>query len=459
MLIADGDAGAVMSALSIGVLERYLCKYHKRQTIKGCAKGKRIDEICKDAYCENPRASSSREGMGMGHKAFLVENDGSAWDTCCSLALRELTENRVLDVRHDLLYPFITPYNAHADKRKAADKQEKYKMFVNSNKLKVDKMVQTDKFTYTELAQAMCKRRFKVAIDAIRRSGDRGTSILNWIVNKICWIWVLVGPLGAATMHVNGQILVDIFGVRRRYKFWFEGDDSLLWLTGRVFTEAEQEVLRARWVVLGHRPKLWVRTEGDVAEFCGWKVCVTEFGLDATSAVPDLPRMLRNCFYSCDKAAVKACREGDIVALGRSVGPALIARASSIACRVPTVARWLCILAAGFHATIADESFSREDMYRMGKGVELGDLLPEWWKDDDPQTMLDQRYESFLDNVNRQVSNCLSCDGLTHETELAIKHGWVKDAEEWRQFADALNAVTLSTTPAEMRLMLPEGMH
>lgn len=70
MLIADGDAGAVMSALTIGVLERYLSKYYKHRMIKGKPKAKRMMEICREAF-EMKNDSEAWE-------AFMMENDGSA---------------------------------------------------------------------------------------------------------------------------------------------------------------------------------------------------------------------------------------------------------------------------------------------------------------------------------------------------------------------------------------------
>ena len=69
-------------------------------------------------------------------------------------------------------------------------------------------------------------------------------------------------------------MLKDIFGAKGRFKFGFEGDDSCLWLIGRQLTPAELEVLESRWAFLGHRPKLFMRKNGDVAEFCGWKIVV-----------------------------------------------------------------------------------------------------------------------------------------------------------------------------------------
>jgi len=450
MLIADGDAGAVMSALTIGVLERYICRYYKYQTIKGKPKSDRMSEICREAF-EMANASEA-------HKAFIIENDGSAWDTCCKLALRELTENRVLDVMYDKLYVFFTPYNWFQDARKKADSKKHYKLNVNLNKVNVDRLQTGYQYTQEELAKAMCKRRANAVIDSIRRSGDRGTSILNWIVNKICWAWVLGGSRGRELMRANAKLFTDIFGTRRRFKTWLEGDDSMKWLTGRIFTEVEHTALTNRWKQLGMRPKLFIRAAGDQAEFCGWKIMVDDYGLDENTAVPDVPRLLSNCFYTTDKAAIAAANEGDELAFARAVGPALVARAASIADRVPTIAHWLTRVARDMSdAKIADEMFSRDDLFRMGNGDRI-ELIPEWWKNDDPELLLDTRFGLFVDNVHQRISNTVATGGLGREAELAVRHKWVKTSAEWFAFASALDHVTVYTSDSLYRSVLPPGM-
>jgi hypothetical protein len=248
----------------------------------------------------------------------------------------------------------------------------------------------------------------------------------------------------------------------RRFKIWLEGDDSLLWLTARHFFQVELEVLEARWTKLGHRPKLFQRKNGDAAEFCGWKIVVNKYGLDEDTAVPDIPRLLSNCFYTTAKEAVNAAKAGDATAFGRTVGPALIARAASIADRVPTVARWLTKMCLEFgDISITDEMFSRDDLFRLGADtmVEVLDPELEWWKDDDPEKILtDIRYGSFCDSVHRQVSNSIAEGGLTREADLAVRHGWVKTTSEWHCFVTNLEMVTCHTPDQLYRKIVPSGM-
>lgn len=449
MLIADGDSGAVMSALVIGVLERYICKYYKKRTIKGQAKSDRMHAICEEAFEMRNQAEA--------YEAFMVENDGSAWDTCCKLPLRNLTENRVIEVMFERLQKYLLPYNHYKEARKKADSKATYKLTVNTNKVNLGWATKADTYTQDECTRVVFRKRVTVAIDSIRRSGDRGTSILNWIVNMMCWAWVLCGSNGRQMQHPNGKVCTDIFSTNRRFKIWLEGDDSLLWLTGRTFTKAEVEVLEQRWTKLGHRPKLFLRRRGDVAEFCGWKIVVNANGLDLATAVPDVPRMLASCFYTTAREAVQAAQQGDSNAFGRVVGPALLARAGSIADRVPSVARWLVNIATTLSPDVTNDMFSRDDMFRMGQGT-LEELLPEWWKNDDPERLLDQRYEAFADNIVRQISNTVATGGLSREADLATRHGWVKTTTEWFEYVSMLESVTHLTTDQAYRHAMPPGM-
>jgi hypothetical protein len=451
MLIADGDAGAVMSALTIGVLERYLCKYHKHKTIKGMPKARRMKEICEEAFEMKDAAEA--------HEAFMLENDGSAWDTCCSLILRNLTENSVLDVIFDKLEHFFTPYNWYRAQRKKADRREEHKLNVKTNKVKLDRLPKGAAFTQAEAAKIMFRKNFKITIASIRRSGDRGTSILNFIVNLICWAWVLSGPGGRGMVGPNGKVVTDVFGTKRRFRIWLEGDDSLLWLTGRKLLPSEMQILEARWTKLGHRPKLFLRVAGDIAEFCGWKICVNKYGLDGATAVPDVPRLLKNAGYSTAKEAVSAAISGDEAVFGRVVGPALFARAGSIAEKAPSIARWLVRMSQelGMKMNISDSFFSRDDVFKMGTD-DLTEILPEFWKDDNPEKILNVRYETFADGVLREISNSVASGGLSSEATLAVRHGWVKTASEWYTFVSCLEAVNAGTSDADFRSIVPPGM-
>jgi len=506
MIIADGDSGAVMSSMIIGVMELYYTRYYKHQNIKGCSKSKRMYDICNSARERDPTCRGTYTGAPTGStaggmiymKGFMLENDGSAWDTCCSQILRDLTENRLFDAFFEKLKHFVVPLNQFYQPRRMANLAKNLKLSVSCKKVNLcNEMSKTvnmgssawsqtkqnsttqDDAELEQARQVLKKSTFKV-IDSIRRSGDRGTSLFNWIINRICWAWVIAGSDADAINAVNGKCFTDIFGNRRRFKWWFEGDDSLIWLTGPEFTEKQMDELAARWTKLGHRPKLYQRTEGQVAEFCGWKVVVDAHGLDVTTAVPDVPRLLNNCFYTTSKVAIAFAmndiwripnytewyshlddgqkRTAFLAAFGREIAPAIIAKASSIADRVPTIATWLLKCADEvMPKNLGDEVFTRDELFRMPEG-HFRELLPEWWDVDDPDSILDQRWENFVDIVRRKVSNSIANDGVALEAKLALKHQWVKSTTGWNTFCEALDHVTLSTSDEDFRAILPKGM-
>jgi len=469
VLIADGDVGAVMSAFALGILERWTTARFGHQMIKGKAKNDVMEDIV-NATEYRPRLHGGTLGDAL--RAFILENDGTAWDACCSAYLRELTENCLLDAIYERLTKYVCAYNEFSKARQRADKQKRLKLAQDARKVTVEMMMGNEKLDEQFLYHNMARKLFRTAIAAIRRSGDRGTSILNWWINKIIWTWVLGGSNGRRAVLRTAEVIIDIFGKRRRFLFWFEGDDSLIWLTGDDFNELEMFVLQERWVRCGMRPKLFLRTNGrsysvadqawtddSEAEFCGWKFTTCSTGLARGTACPDMPRLLANCFYSSDKAAIKAAKDGDMNAFAMSVGPALIARASQIATTCPSVAIWLLNLAGSLgDADLHQAHYTRDDIYRLGAEKDLEGLLPEGWKKVNLNRYCEISYGSFLDRANVAVHTSLSSGGLAREASLAIAHRWVDNVDEWNTFCDRLPLINLMTTRAEFEEVLPPRM-
>jgi hypothetical protein len=292
-------------------------------------------------------------------------------------------------------------------------------------------------------------KHYKEVIAAIRRSGCRGTSVLNFIANMILWCWVLAGKEGAKLMESNGQKVTDVYGVLRFVRMMFEGDDSLLTLTGARFTEEQVKGLSERWTKLGHRPKLHLRLPGQQAEFTGYKFLVDEYGLVADSQVPDLPRLLGNVAYCHNRGAVDAAAKGDEAALQRAVDPGLLSRAFTIARKAPTVARWLY---NQVKSTTLD--FSVDDKIRLGE--DLGDILPELWKGQDATEVLLEStvsWQTFVERVEAEIS-AGEASGFD-EAGFALAHGWCKSTEQWNDFLVALGAITRGTDHVVVGRVLP----
>lgn len=483
-LIADGDMGAMASALNHGVAERWFCgKRFKHVSIKGKAKNIRLAEIvAQTRFCKEMHSGARSDPV----EGFVLENDGSAWDACCSLTLRNLVENPIMSAIYERTSKYIVPYGHTTDARRKADRQAVLNLRMKCNKPLID-FIRVSGMDYKKFDIALhdephmlsaMKQAYMKRLPSIRRSGDRGTSLLNFILNLLLWVWVLSGKHYKTMLQVSARKVRTIFSVddndKRHFYIWIEGDDSLIWLSGKCFSPQELDVLQARWVRCGMRPKLFLRTHGQSynastkawemgtnAEFVGWKFVVDKCGLVPGSEVPDVPRMLANVFYSSDRALMQAAIDGDEQLFAKCLSPALIARSMQFAETCPTIARWLLQLAFGLHPLVRHDpdaiEYSRDDLFRMGSNPDL-DSLPELWVDYNVEEVLDQSCGTFLSRVQRDIAGAEASGGLEREAALMLAHGWVSSREQWDTFAVELLTVTKDTTYDQFRALLPPGL-
>ncbi|APG78120.1 RNA-dependent RNA polymerase [Beihai weivirus-like virus 12] len=440
LIIADGDYGQVMAWTIIATLERWIFKRYNHRSIKGVCKSDAMKRLIKNTAQFRPSTgrSTTREPV------MVLENDGSAWDACMSVALRALTENVLMQEVHDITKDLFIMESHWQPERLRANKVKTLSLSVAAKFNCYDEHVPDD--VRNALAAG---KTYKEVIAAIRRSGCRGTSVLNFLANMILWCWVLGGKDGSRLMESNGQKFTDVFGVVRFVRMMFEGDDSLLTLTGARFTPEQVAQLSARWTKLGHRPKLFVRAPGDQAEFTGYKFLVDEHGLVPDSEVPDLPRLLGNVSYCHNRGAVDAAVKGDEAALHRAVDPGLLSRAYTIARKAPTVARWLYN-----QVKSTDLTFSNDDRVRLDD--DLGDVLPELWKGTDgTEKMLEQAisWQTFVERVESEIS-AGEAAGFD-EAGFAYAHGWCTSTEQWNDFLIALGAITRGTDSVVVGRVLP----
>lgn len=440
LIIADGDAGQVMAWTLIATLERWVFKRYNHRSIKGVAKAAAMERLIKNTAQQKPSTGRSDNP----EPVMVLENDGSAWDACMSSALRDITENVLMDELHALTKDLLIMESHWQSERVRANKLKTLKLSIAC------KFNPYDEHLPEEVRNAIAAgKHFKEVIAAIRRSGCRGTSVLNFIANMILWCWVLAGKDGCKLMEANGQKVKDVFDVVRYVRMMFEGDDSLLTLTGLRYTPQQMEVLAARWVRLGHRPKLFLREQGERAEFTGYKFLVDQHGLVPGSQVPDLPRLLSSVAYCHNRGAVDAAIKGDKEALHKAVDPGLLSRAFVIARKAPTVARWLYN-----QVKSTDLVFSVDDRVRLGE--DLSDVLPELWKGTDgTEKMLEKTmsWQTFVNLVEAEISSG-EASGID-EAEFAHAHGWCTSAEEWKTFLVSLGAVTRGTDHEVLRGVLP----
>lgn len=210
-------------------------------------------------------------------------------------------------------------------------------------------------------------------------------------------------------------------GVMRWIKMCFEGDDSILSFlnkNGLNVSKRLMDLFHERWTALGHRPKLFKRAPGDVAEFCGWLFKVNPDGLDARECAPDVLRNLINMVYSTNAAAVAAAQKGNHDAFMLAVTPGVVARLYSIAPKFPKLTQVLYQQFAPYVKRCKKDALTLDSLYRFE--LETEDIgLKEYRAGD--SDLPDDRIERSIAKFDSIASR--------FELEMA-KHTHILDASE-----------------------------
>lgn len=365
-LIADGDEGQLKALLCVCCLEDLLFEWYHNKTIKHEPVHSAMARLLSSARSDVPVGKEGEKRVPTSPEEMIgIEGDGSAWDTCCSGPLRSLTENKIM--KHVSLHLdacAATPYEWHDAHARINDAE---KIWLKSK----------PKRTGTRDAE----RSIFVGIDAIRRSGHRGTSVLNWLINFICWQCVLFWdpvPFVAAKARRG----VTWQGQTVRKDDMFEGDDSSLFISRRIM--AEKDGICLRWRSLGFHMKLkfagvFEGCDGRVLEFVGWNCLMDAHGPMPGTAMPDPLRALKTSSWTCSQDCIDETRTETAKAISASkVGAAsMAARASAFQECVP-MRTYFAKLALAHLRSAPDAEFSREDKFKLRTaGQSILDTLTE----------------------------------------------------------------------------------
>jgi len=269
-LIADGDVGQVRALLSVACLEDILFHHYATQNIKHAARDEAVTKVL-------------RSMQKVDKDTIFIEGDGSAWDSCCNTDVRNLVENPLIrHINSELQILCLFP-SSWADKHLEIGEADELKPLhkpKGPNK-------KYEKYT-------------RVCIPGIRRSGHRGTSSLNWLVNFVCW---------HCCAFKNGR---DFWNATRRQAVtWgdrmvkvasgFEGDDSGLTVSAEIHHEFAE--IEHKWNMLGFHMKLFMRgpqpyCSSQVAEFVGMKFLIDTTGPVIESLLPDPMRNVANASWT-----------------------------------------------------------------------------------------------------------------------------------------------------------------
>jgi hypothetical protein len=299
MLIADGDDGQLLALMTIKVFEELLFHHMEEHSVKHKSKREAMTSIA-----EQMTLKGKRTARGVG----VIEGDGSAWDTCCNRQVREQVENPILRHIANIIAEFTEWPCEWADAHIKANEKKTLKLKLPSG--------------------------YFVKIDAIRRSGHRGTSCLNWWMNYVLWMVCLYGQQAHNYLSAKTIKGTDRWGETRLLKYWFEGDDSLLCTSPKVETASQSNDIMAFWTRMGFHMKLVYADT--VATFTGWRFQVGVMGCTGVCA-PDVKRCMESSGVSCSPEVRAAAREGNREKLMRMAGSSALARAHEYAGILPSV--------------------------------------------------------------------------------------------------------------------------
>lgn len=278
MLLADGDEGQLLSLPVIACLEHLMFHAFPARNIKHRPSEEGVLSVLRHL----------NEACGE-HDMWVAEGDGSAWDVTCSSTIRQLVENRV--IRH------IGQVLGKAEvvplwwRQTTEELNQRLNLRLRAQRKEAKRGVEWD-----------------VHISAIRRSGHRGTSSLNWLTNFALWSAALLAD-PAIAVHQPGVVFLPTGG---RLCFGFEGDDSIL--AGSGWRDAAGALRHAAgfWKRAGFNMKLKIHGAGSVAEFCGWHCLVGPRGPDLLNACPDIRRNVASGSWTNSKRAVASVLSGDL---------------------------------------------------------------------------------------------------------------------------------------------------
>jgi hypothetical protein len=318
MLIADGDEGQVLALLTICCIEDLIKKHLPKKTIKGLGKRPAMERVA--AELRAPKAAYSRTKTAGQRTGFskmpqpgvsIFEGDGSAWDTTCSAALRDCVENPViLHVASVLKAVMAQPESwvtAHSDVS-----------VINELSMTFKKNGEFKRFI----------------IDAIRRSGHRGTSCLNWWTNFTCWHCAIFEK-PEKFLDPEVRYGTDHSGIMRWLSSAFEGDDSILSTTPQIDEKSELYVsLMQRWERFGFNMKIFIRDKR--ALFTGYYMAIDNDGPTGT-LMPEVDRCFGRAGVSCSPTMISCFQKEDRTGCQGVSRAAALSRAYEFAGLSPTI--------------------------------------------------------------------------------------------------------------------------
>jgi hypothetical protein len=282
---------------------------------------------CEDRSIKHlPKMRAVRRAMArlLKKNAGVVEGDGSAWDTTCSDDVRKHIENPILfHITEIAIRMGLCPDDWGIAHMKECTKAKLKAIFRDKEGI------------------------FKLVMDAIRRSGHRGTSCLNFWINFVMWTCSIF-PKPELFLDSSRRSAEDITGQERWWSGVFEGDDSACTLHPKMKEGDDLAVKFLKWWSdWGFNMKIvFVKKR---LTFVGIHIACDEGELISINSAldnepdfvmaPEIPRCFRNAGTSCSPQIRLAAVQGNEVEVRKIAKASCVARAHSFKDVCPTIAR------------------------------------------------------------------------------------------------------------------------
>jgi hypothetical protein len=312
MLIADGDEGQVLALLTVCCIEDLIKSHLPKKTIKGMNKRSAISRVCSELRVPKAAYGKTKQSKkDLSYGASVFEGDGTAWDTTCGAELRACVENPVILKVSTVLKAFMSEPASWVD--------------AHYNVSTIDKLA----LSFKKNGEFR-----KITVDAIRRSGHRGTSCLNWWVNFTCW-HATIFEMPEKFLDPEVRYGVDRTGVTRWLASAFEGDDSILSTTPKIAENGELYVsIIQMWTRLGFNMKIFLQDKR--ALFTGYFLALDNDG-PTQGFIPEVDRCFERAGISNSAAMIKFFNDGDRQGCLSIAKAAALARAYEFAGLSPTI--------------------------------------------------------------------------------------------------------------------------
>jgi len=418
-LCSDGDVGNVANLLTIKFIEDVLFGC---DAFKGHFRGHNIKH--------QKKLTAVREIMrNLRHLKKDITSlmgDGSAWDSCEGPEIREIVENPLITHVATLLLDDIEVPDWVSEAAIRARKGKKMRASAET----------------ADTAPNGRKLLSFLDVRAIRRSGDRGTSVLNFIMNLVVWLTILSddAPKLIANPATRNH-MSRLSGKRVWMNYGFEGDDSAL-ATDDDLKKYEVRI-RADWTSLGFHMKLDFRGADEALTFVGYCALCDKHGPRDDIVMPELLRNIASSAWTCSHLA--ATRKG-CTQIGAE---AYASRATSFLETAKPIGKLFRGYALGHHRSGACLTANSRELqmqhtgeYDENKSFNLGEMMQDaendsLWTDDTEKgfiKLIDLQSGGVTDLMD--VAALMSIDGPLDPWDKAAARYFIPEA--WRTDPDVV---------------------